>query len=273
MSASRPVPVLAYHQVSPRVENNFQKYSLTPTQFHRQMAWLAAAGYRTVGLDQLMDGVQGRSKLPQHPIVITFDDVFADAAKHAPDALARFGFTATFFVVAGLAGRHSGWTQARRGFTAPLAGWDTLRALERAGHTCGSHSLTHPRLATLTPRECERELLESRHLLEDRLGHQVAHLAYPYGSHSAAVIAAARSAEYRTASTIVPGLVSGMSHRWALPRATIKGDRSFVDFISMVRSGKALAEHPTTGTRIIAACRAAAMAWLPLAADVLPPLL
>ena len=77
--------------------------------------------------------------------------------------------------------------------------WSAARSLQDAGMQCGAHSLTHPALADCSPGEARRELVESRERLEDRLGREVTHFAYPYGSVSPQVRALAAEAGYLSA--------------------------------------------------------------------------
>ncbi len=63
----------------------------------------------------------------------------------------------------------------------------------------GSHSMTHARLDKANPEEARREIVESKRLLEERLGVAVRHFAYPQGRHSEAVRRIAAEAGYRAA--------------------------------------------------------------------------
>ncbi len=49
------VPILMYHQVSSRIVNGFNKYTVTPRAFAAQMAWLSLAGYTPIPLDLLVE--------------------------------------------------------------------------------------------------------------------------------------------------------------------------------------------------------------------------
>jgi peptidoglycan/xylan/chitin deacetylase (PgdA/CDA1 family) len=50
--------------------------------------------------------------------------------------------------------------------------------------TIGAHSVTHPMLVETTYDVCRREIFSSKRALEDLLGHEIRHFAYPYGSFS-----------------------------------------------------------------------------------------
>jgi peptidoglycan/xylan/chitin deacetylase (PgdA/CDA1 family) len=62
-----------------------------------------------------------------------------------------------------------------------MMNWDEARALRRAGHVVGSHTLTHPNVAHVTNREAlQAELVESKSRMEQNLGEPVVHFSYPH---------------------------------------------------------------------------------------------
>jgi len=234
--ADARIPVLMYHDVAPDPPERFRKYTVTPAAFSAQMRWLARAGYRTVGLDQLLAHREGAWTLPRRAVVITFDDGFQGCADHAAPVLTAHGFTATFFLVAGLAGDTSRWLLAERGIELPLMDWPTVRRLGLAGFEFGGHSLTHPRLSQLGPEACERELRDSRALIEDRLGREVRHLAYPFGDYDARVRDIAGRVGYRSACTVRIGLSGPDDDPLALSRVPVTGYDSLLDFVCRLRT-------------------------------------
>src|SRR5690349_19057397 len=129
---SPSVPILMYHQVTPQPLDCLRKYSVSVRSFAAQMAWLALAKYTPVTLDQLLDQRAGRGALPLRPVLITFDDGFQDVFEYAVPILQQRGFTATFYLVAGLVGRRSRWLLAERGVELPLMDWQAALWLEQA---------------------------------------------------------------------------------------------------------------------------------------------
>jgi peptidoglycan/xylan/chitin deacetylase (PgdA/CDA1 family) len=101
-----------------------------------------------------------------------------------------------------------------------LAGWDELRRLDPGVVTIGSHSLTHPILPTLTQAEAEREIVESRRILESRLQRPIETFAYPNGNISAPVLDCVRKT-YRAAVCTDKGQVAQGADPHLLPRINV----------------------------------------------------
>lgn len=230
------VPILMYHQVTPCPRPEFRRYAITPRAFAAQTAWLALAGYRTIGLDALLDHRDSHRPLPSRCVIITFDDGLQDCVDHVAPVLSARGFTATFYLVADLVGKTSRWTLPELGIELPLMDWRAVRSLEAAGFQCGSHTMSHARLPELSSVGCREELSTSRRLLEDRLGHDVTHLAYPFGAFDDRVRAMAADAGYRSACSTRRGLSAPDDDALALHRVTVYGHDSLLDFACRLRT-------------------------------------
>ncbi|HEY6057885.1 MAG TPA: polysaccharide deacetylase family protein [Candidatus Limnocylindrales bacterium] len=248
----RSVPILMYHQITPDPDVRFRKYAMTPGRFALQMRWLAVTGHRTISIDDLLAHRRGELPLPARPVLLTFDDGFQDTHDHAIPILHRHGFTAVFYLVTGLVGQHSRWLEEERGVSLPLHDWSAARRIEELGFRCGSHSVSHPRLAEVGPSRLANELEESRAMLEDELGRPVLDLAYPHGSYDERVIEAARTAGYRTACSVRIGSSRPADDVMALHRIPIGGHESFPTFLWRLRTGRSPREwlrRRTTATR------------------------
>ena len=246
---SNVVPVLMYHEVAERPVAGFEKYTVTRRAFAAQMRWLASTGYRTIDLDALLAHYRDAAPIPSRSIVITFDDAFSDCASIAGPIMTTHGFTATFFLVAGLMGGVSDWLVRERGIARRILSWDDARTLERAGHRCESHTVTHARLTEVSRDACREELTRSRRMIEDVLGHEVHHLAYPFGAHNETVMAMAGTCGYESACTVQMGISSADDSPLALRRVPVLGTDSLLDFISRLETAH------TVGDRLAAFAR------------------
>jgi peptidoglycan/xylan/chitin deacetylase (PgdA/CDA1 family) len=227
-----------YHQVSPKPVAAFAKYTVTAKAFAAQMRWLAVARYTPLTIQALTEAWHDRQAMPRRPVVITFDDGFRDCMEYAVPVLQHHGFPAVFFLVAGLMGQTSQWMLRTPAVELPLMDWGAARALESLGMECAAHSMTHPALADQPAAASRAELVDSRRLLEDRLGREVRHLAYPFGSVSAGVRDLAAEAGYVAACTTEHGLAGEGNDRLLLPRVPVYGHDSLLDFVCRVRVGQ-----------------------------------
>jgi peptidoglycan/xylan/chitin deacetylase (PgdA/CDA1 family) len=227
-----------YHEVTPTPVERYRKYTVTPAELASQLAWLRSRRYTSVDLDAVHAAFRGEGTLPRRPVVITFDDGSRDCLENAVPVLLAHGFTATFYIVAGLVGSTTRWLPAEIGFELPTADWPMLRAAERDGKRCEAHSVSHPRLARVDDDQARDELVRGRTLLEEGLGHPVRHLAYPFGSNSPRTRELAREAGYVTACTTHEALASRDDGPLALPRGPVLGTVCMCEFRHRVRSAR-----------------------------------
>jgi peptidoglycan/xylan/chitin deacetylase (PgdA/CDA1 family) len=172
------VPILTYHSL----DDTGSVISTGPAAFRRQMQAFAGRGFRGVSLGELLDAWEGKGTLPPRPLVLTFDDAFRGVSEHAAPVLAELGFRATVFAVAGYVGRTNDWPTQPAGVPRlPLCSWPELRDLGRVAEI-GGHGFDHrPLLESIGAAERQREIVDSRRILEDGLGAAVTTFAYPYG--------------------------------------------------------------------------------------------
>ena len=190
-------------------------------------------------MDDVLAAWRGKRALPETAVAITFDDGGRDCIEHAVPALALRGFTATFYIVAGVVGGPMRWLKQEIGFELQAADWPALWAAEKAGMHCEAHSITHPRLGKLDAATCRDELARGRAMLEDGLGHAVTHLAYPFGSYSAETCAIARETGYLTACTTVEAIAASGDDICSRFRAFPSlGTESFREFTHRVRTAQ-----------------------------------
>lgn len=65
--------------------------------------------------------------------------------------------------------------------TGRMLTWEQVRVMQKAGIHFGSHTITHPVVSQLGPADLEREILQSRQILEQKLDCPVKDFAYPFG--------------------------------------------------------------------------------------------
>ncbi|TAN32589.1 polysaccharide deacetylase family protein [bacterium] len=217
------LPILMYHYIrqppAPRGDWMGFKLSVSPADFHAQMDWLGANGYHPVDFNDLRAYFSGRQPLPSKPIVITFDDGYADLFTTAYPILLAHRFKAVAYIVSAFVG------QSRYVSAAQVV------QMDRAGIEIASHTVDHANLARSSPPSIMRELLDSKRWLEQELGHPVLDFAYPSGKFNAQVVADVRLAGYDTAVTTQSSTSHSLADRYTWARVRVGGGESLTEFI------------------------------------------
>ena len=198
--------VLNYHQI----DNKGASLAIPPNEFEAQMKFLVDSGCVTITPDELYAGLRGELQLPPKPVLITFDDGYLDNYTNAFPILKKYGLHATIFIIPAFTGVYPGYMT-----------WEQLKEMEADGVTIESHTLTHPKLEELPDDEIRNELLNSKNMLEQNLGHPIEFLAYPTGTYNLHIAGIAQDIGYKGAFTIKYGIVDGGSNFFALERVPI----------------------------------------------------
>ncbi len=231
------IPILMYHQVSNVVHPNFREYTVTTEMFTSQMRILKRLGFNPITFNQLFSYKRGTGILPRKPIIITFDDVLVDAVECTVPILEEFGFKAVFYVPTDYVGRKSSWMIPDVDVEFPLVDWVEIRELISKGFEIGSHSITHPHLDKISSKDCYRELEGSRKKLEQKLGVEIRHMAYPFGEFDESVRELANNAGYYTACAGESYIANSNSHLLSLPRQNVGMSDNMVEFLLKIHFG------------------------------------
>ncbi|MBV9993710.1 MAG: glycosyltransferase [Caulobacteraceae bacterium] len=228
--ASVEAPILMYHRISPAPTPGLERYCVHPDRFAEQIAWLRQRGCWGIAPEALLEALERNIPLPGRPVMLTFDDGYADFAEHAWPVLQRHDFTATLFVVAEAVGGRAQW-DAGAGSPAPLMDWGTLAGLSAAGLRIESHGANHRPLTRLGVREIYREVLRGRALIENAVGRAPIAFCYPYGAHDRVSECVVRECGARLAFTTAAGVASLASNPLRLPRVEVSGRDDLESFV------------------------------------------
>ncbi|MEI8223996.1 MAG: polysaccharide deacetylase family protein [bacterium] len=190
-----PVPkgatILVYHTVEPKTDKKegvMQKhYHILPENFRAQMRYLKDNGYAVIPMKIYLDHINKGTEIPKKSVVLTFDDGWKNQYDYAYPILKEFGYTATFYIITG----------STDGKT--YMSWDNIRELDKAGMDIESHTVTHTNLAKADEKKIADELTRSKKTLEEKLGHSISMLAYPYYGNNPVVQKLVAEAGYTSA--------------------------------------------------------------------------
>lgn len=135
---------------------------------------------------------------PAAKITFTFDDGLASTYNRAFPTLSKYGLTGTDYVTTGCIGMTTAANTCRANDSTPYMSWTQVKNLQAAGWEIGSHTVTHPYLATsdatdgqpnvLTAAQVTTELTQSKSALAAQ-GINATAFASPYGDYNGAVLA------------------------------------------------------------------------------------
>lgn len=155
---------------------------VSAADFRRQMEYLKRRGYRALTLSELRDAELGRCPMPERPVLITFDDGFANSYELAYPVLKELGLKGNIFLVYEKIEGDSSWGCPGEPVI-PMLSWAQIREMQESGVVeFGSHTMRHRNLAEISPEDARWELTESKARLEEKLGREMAGFAYPYGA-------------------------------------------------------------------------------------------
>jgi peptidoglycan/xylan/chitin deacetylase (PgdA/CDA1 family) len=224
------LPILMYHRVAPKGSSRLADYLVTPEGFREQLRYLSEAGYYSLTLDAWCAARELRKPLPGKPVMLTFDDGYADFPDFAWPILKQYGFTCTVFLVSNEIGKTNRW-DTFYGDDISLLDWPDILLLQKQGIEFGSHSTTHAHLDGISLPEVVQEAALSRKNLSEKLGKPVHAFTYPYGSTDRVIQHLVGACGYVYGLTVVQRPCTFADSLLALPRIEVSGSDDLQRFI------------------------------------------
>lgn len=213
------VPILMYHYIRDYADRTDDplgvQLSVAPDTLSSQLDALVAEGYHTISLSELAEG-----KFGAKPVILTFDDGYADAYKKALPVLVAHNMKATFFIVGDFVGRKGFMTR------------EQVTKLKEAGMEIGGHTMSHVNLANQTRENAYTQISNS--LVETEYV-----FSYPSGQYKAETVELAYGLGIRAAVTTNFGVATEKSSLFELPRIRVK---NFTDVLQRINEEIAIAD-------------------------------
>lgn len=254
------MPILLYHSVSDTSDGSFAPYVIEPDAFAHHMDLIADRGHTALTVSDLVRIESSGRPLPEHPVVITFDDGFEDFFTQAWPILRAAGLPATLYMTTGPTARPGNWIQHDACGRRPMLSAEQLVELDSQGCEIGAHTVTHPELDCVGSDRARREIRDSRADLEAILGHRVASFAYPHGHHDRKVRQMVLDAGFDSACAVKNLLSHPGDDHFALARFTVEADisdESLIEILDGRGVGVVKDREPlrTTAYRAVRRCR------------------
>lgn len=250
------IPVLMYHHIGswsniPSSDKIGLGLRVSPVVFESQLKYLVENNYTTISNDDLLESIFLNKKLPTKPIILTFDDGYRNAYTTAFPLLKKYKMIGEFAIITGVVGTN-----------AEYVNWQELLEMKNEGMKFSSHTALHCPLASLDTKnsasgkriflptpdgtkdiqkgcsgfnnpsqlnksQIEFEILESKKILQEKLGIKINTLIYPYGNYNNQVIEILKNTNlYFFAYTVEPAkdeVLDISTNQFSLPRYRISG--------------------------------------------------
>ncbi|MBU2264600.1 polysaccharide deacetylase family protein [Patescibacteria group bacterium] len=196
----RPMPSVASSTISDRA------FTVSPEGLEAHLRYFKDNGYQVVSVYNLLDYFDTGRPLPPKAVAITFDDGYYGQYQWAYPLLKKYGMTATFFIIVSNVGKPNVLT------------WAEIKAMSDGGMVIGSHALSHPHLSALDDEQLRKELVDSKTILEEKIGRRVNLLSYPAGDYDERVIQFTKDAGYQAAMGVYKIINQSPKYRYSIRR-------------------------------------------------------
>jgi len=192
--------------------------SVSTQQFTQHIKYLKLNKMHVIPLTSLLKSLKAGEELPEHTVIITFDDGYKDLKQYALPLLKKEGFPFSIFINS---------EAIDKKYNSQMS-WQDLRETLTYGGEIFNHSVSHTHMVRRLPSESKsqwqtrmtHEIEFAQQRLEKEVGSTQKVFAYPYGEFDFDVMNIIRKLGY-TALGQQSGAVDAYSDFTALPRFPI----------------------------------------------------
>lgn len=228
-SITASVPIFMYHFVRDDTgDYEYPENMVKPETLRAQLQYIKDNGYETIYKDDI-----GRLEYFNKPVWLTFDDGWEDFYLNAFPLFKEYNMKASYYVITDLIG------------TPGYVKLEQLKEMKESGLIdIQSHTVTHPRLATLNASEVYNELSESKKFLKENLEIESNVICYPYGSYDDNVISISKEVGYQYGLAMSGGVYHSNKHInvYQIPRIYANRSMSIDTFASYIKQSRVYVE-------------------------------
>jgi len=139
-----PVPIIMYHSILKDIKRS-GTYVVSPNELECDFQYLNEYGYQTIVMTDLIDYVKTGKKLPEKPVIITFDDGYLNNLVYLLPLLEKYDMCAVLSIVGEYADRFS--TVPDNSLSYAHLTWNDITTLVESGrieiqnHSYAMHSM------------------------------------------------------------------------------------------------------------------------------------
>lgn len=216
------LPVLMYHffydasKGETGTDNNFMEIS----KFEEEIKYLVDNNYYFPSWEEVNDYMDKKAFLPNHSIVLTFDDGSQTFFNEAYPVLKKYGVKGTSFII-------TSWITPDSKYDSNILDYEShSHNMHRGGCTGGHGGI----FQCIDDNKALDDLLTSK-----KIANNATVFCYPFGDVTDKEISLVKQAGYNLAFTTKGGKISPGMDKYRLPRVRISGGMSLTSFISAIK--------------------------------------
>jgi len=219
------VPIFMYHYVeyvADKGDTIRQSLNITPDTLTSQIETLKQAGYTFINTSDLTAAMNGKTKLPEKSIMLTFDDGYQDFYTDVFPILKQENVKAVEYVIADFLNRPNFM------FTFQLQEIAKSPLVE-----IGAHTMDHVWLKGVSRETASFQIEQSRVELQKLTGTPINSFAYPFGALDQQAVDLVKEAGFTNSMSTVPGIVNTSDTKYFLYRLRpgYRTGQELVDFL------------------------------------------
>ncbi len=211
IDTSASAMALCYHNIEDK--SAMKALTISVEQFEKEMQGLKDAGFTVIPLQDFLAWRRGEKNIPHKSCIVTIDDGWVSGYTNAWPILKKFNYPFTLFIYVNYIGTGG-----------KSLSWEQLSEMRDAGVDIQCHTYSHANLKNPTLRGSldarnmglvqkdiatlgmdgwmKKEIIDSKNVIEQRLGVKVNAIAYPFGVYNEKARALVKEGGYEAAFTV-----------------------------------------------------------------------
>lgn len=206
------VLIFEYHRVNDKTVNT-DDYTLSRQQFQEQLNYFKENGYNTISFMDYIRAQKYGEELPPNPIILSFDDGYADNYYNMMPMVEAMNMKATMFMATNYIGREG------------YVSWQQLKEMQNRGIEIGSHTANHIPLDEVPADKLDDEIKLSKLLMEWNGMKTIYFFSYPNGVYTDESIQCLKNNNYLAAVTGDAGYNEPNTDNYLLQRTNVSNYR------------------------------------------------
>jgi peptidoglycan/xylan/chitin deacetylase (PgdA/CDA1 family) len=174
------IPTLMFHyieDISPDTSDQMRyNLSYSPAKFEKLLQNLQNQGVEALTFWDIKAIAEGTRTKPTKGVILTFDDGYLSQYSDTFRLLKQYKMKGVFFIITSEPDSNPNY-----------ATWAQIKEMAEAGMEIGSHTVYHYNLTTIDSAALDRELTDSKKIIEEKTGQPVITFCYPSGRYNQAV--------------------------------------------------------------------------------------